>query len=339
LLQKLDNLWWHPKDFQDAISYSCGLVLSSFKPYLKLIQTLTGTKACELSSFLQEDGLGWNTQLLFDHTIQSLPDGGELLVDAVVFPKENTTQMQAESVFSTCQKRVLQGQDYVVLTWTKEHLTQVVGFRKLTTFPATLEMIEHVLSFGLQVKGISADGYYFKANFRKGLRQINQHLVSKPRQDSKWFLGNEYIQLKHWVKTLSIDSFHYYGSGLGYAKSFVMSRHDCPPILMVVLKPKRSCKKAIFLVATNLTLTTREVILAYKRRWRIETVFRDCSQNLGLKSHQAYSETSERHVAMVFLTYNILAVIKTETSETIGRLVRRLQKSSNPLQTRNLGFT
>lgn len=339
MLQKLDNLWWHPKDFHDAVSYSCGLVLSSFKPYLKLIQTLTGTKACELSSFLQEDGLGWQTQTLFDSTIQGLPDGGELLVDAVTFPKENTSHMQAEPVFSTSQKRVLQGQDYVVLTWTKGTLTQVVGFRKLTTFPETLEMIEHALSFGLQVKGIRADGYYFKANFRKGLKQLEQHLVTKPRQDSKWFLGCEYIQLKHWVKTLSIDSFHYYGSGLGYAKSFVMSRHDCPPVLMVVLKPKRSSEKAVFLVSTDLTLTTREVILAYKRRWRIETVFRDCSQNLGLKSHQAYSKTSERHVAMVFLTYNIIANIKSETGETIGRLVRRLQKLSNPMQTRGLGFS
>ena len=234
---------------------------------------------------------------------------------------------------------MLQGQEYAVLVWTKETLTQVIGFRKIekNNFQVSQDMLFHFLSFGISITGTRADGAYFKSGFRRCLRQLEMSLISKPRRDSKWFLGREEIQLKHWVKELKIDSFHHYGEQGVYARSFVMARYDCAPSRVVVMRPKRSCahKKIVFLLSTDVSLTTREIIIGYKKRWRIEVLFRDCSQNLGLKSHQGYSKTSERHVAMVFLTYNILAELKSESGKTVGRLIREFQKLCEPIRTRD----
>ena len=321
------------------MAYSCGLILSPIKPTFKAIQAETGVKTIELSEFLQADILGWPIETMFDSTIANLPPYGELLVDIVVAAKENTSNMEAKPVYCSSGKRVLQGQAYAVLTWTKGVLTQVVGFRKIDDkhFQVTDEMIQHFLSFGIPIKGIRADGAYFKAGFRRNLKRLALGLISKPRKDSKWWLSNEYIQLKKWAQTLPVESFHYYSEQKVYARSFVMSRHDCPPSRVVVIRPKRSCeeKEHLFLVPTDVDLTTREVITGYRRRWRIETLFRDCNQNLGLKCHQGFSQTSERHVAMVFLTYNLLAQIKADTGKTIGRLIRHFQNLCEPIRTRS----
>ena len=290
-----------------------------------MIQSSTGIKAIDLSEFLQSEILGWPTESVFDAVIQKLPEGGELLLDAVVAPKENTSCMDARWVYSSCNKRMLQGQEYAVLVWSKGTLTQVVGFRKIAdnNFEVSEEMIAHFLSFGVSIMGIRADGAYFKSGFRQRLRKLFMNLISKPRRDSWWYLATEEIQLKHWAAELPIESFHRYANTKIYARSFIMSRHECPPCRVVVMRPKRSCQadEILFLISTDVNLSTQEIIVGYRRRWRIEVVFRDCSQNLGLKCHQGFSQTSERHVTMVFLTYNFLAKIKSDSGKTIRPFV------------------
>ena len=302
------------------------------------MQSVTGQRAVDLSEFLQEDVLGWDYETLFDETVIGLPEGGELLVDIFVAPKENTSRMNARTVYSSSDKRVLQGQEYVVLTWTKETLTQVVGFREVIPgkhFEQVDEMLRHLLSLGLQMKRVQADGAYFKSGFCRYLNTLALELISKPRRDSWWWHGNERIQLKKWASSLPVESFHYYPKQKVYARSFVMSRHDCKPCRIVVIRPKRSCEaqRMLFYLSTDPHLTTQEIIAGYRRRWRIETVFRDCNQNLGLKAHQGFSQTSVRHVAMVFLNYNILAQLKAQMGKTIGRLIKMFQQGLNPIQT------
>jgi len=304
-----------------------------------MIQSITGLRAVELSQFLREEELGWPIEHIFDHLLSELPDGGELITDTFVAAKENTRKMEANFVYSGSDKRVLLGQEYAVLVWAKGDLTQVVGIEKIhvNLFEVTRKLIAHVLSFNISVTGLRADGAYFKPTFRKMLKEMALGLISKPRRDSKWYYETDMIQLQTWAASLDKGSFHYYSKHRFYARSFVMSRHNCAPCIIVVIRPKRSCsdKAIMFRVCTDLSLTTQEIISGHRRRWRIEVVFRDCNQNLGLKYHQGHSKTSERHVAMVLLTYNMLAQIKSESGKTIGRLIREFQNLCEPIRTRD----
>jgi hypothetical protein len=322
LSQGLENLWFHPDDRYCALAYSCGLILIPHKPTLRLLQSTTGFRAVNLSEFLQAEILGWETEGIFDSVIQSLPADGELITDEVVLPKENTAQMEAEVVYSSCDKRLLQGQAYAVLVWIQGETTRVVGFRPVQgdLFVATAEMIQHFLSLGPSITGVRADGAYFKPGFCQHLKALGIPLVSKPRRDSKWWLGNEKIQLKTWATQLDKASFHYYGVQRVYARSFLLTHHDRPACKIVVVRPQRSCadKDIFFLLSTDLSLTTRQIIIAYRKRWRIEVAFRDCKQHLGLKAHQGWKQSSLRHVAMVFLTYNFLAEEKEIWGGTLG---------------------
>lgn len=256
------------------MAYSTGLILAQQKPTLRLLQSTTGFRAVNLSEFLQAEILGWDTESLFDEVIRHLPAGGELITDEVVLPKENTSQMEADLVYSSCDKRVLQGQAYAVLVWAQGQTTRVVGFRPVQDdlFAVTESMIQRFLSLGPAVTGLRADGAYFKPGCWERLKALGISLVSKPRRDSKWWHGNQEIQLKIWAAQLEKGSFHYYREQKAYARSFVLTHHDRPRCKLVVIRPQRSCsdKDIQFVITTDLTLTTRQIITAYRKRWRIE---------------------------------------------------------------------
>ena len=71
-----------------------------------------------------------------------------------------------------------------------------------------------------------------------------------------------------------------------------------------------------------------DIFKGKKQRWKIETVFRDCSQNLGLRSCQCTKDkTIDNHVFMSFFTYNFLAEIKKNHYSTIGMIKRTIMSS------------
>lgn len=319
------------------MAYSTGLILAKQKPTFRLLQSTTGFRAVELSEFLQAEILGWDTEGLFDEVIRGLPAGGELITDEVVLAKENTSQMEATVVYSSCDKRVLQGQAYAVLVWIQGSVTRVVGFRPVRedVFAVTEAMLRRFQSLGPAVTGLRADGAYWKPGCWERLNALGIPLVSKPRRDTKWWLGNEEIQLKRWAAQLDKTSFHYYGEQKVYARSFRLTHHDRPPCKLVVIRPQRSCpdKDIQFVITTDLTLTTRQIITAYRRRWRIEVLFRDCKQHLGLKAHQGWKQSSLRHVAMVFLTFNFLAQEREQQGGTLGARKRAWIQASKQERT------
>lgn len=353
LSHQLGRVWFHPSDFHEAVAYTVGLISSMGKPSLKILQSKTGIQAVNLSEFLRVEELGWEISTAFNGQAHKLPAGGELLTDTFVAPKEHTTYMGAYRVHSSSQKRILQGQQYAVLVWSLGSQTVVVGCREIAAgqkiFTVTLDLIKEFLLSGIEVLGVSADGFYSKPGFLKPLKELKLSLVSKPRRDSWWALNTsimlsdhgEKIQLKQYANTLPIESFHYYQEQHVYAKSILVSSKEGIDYKVVFIRPRRSSppQKWIYLLSTDTKMTTREIIKRYRRRWRIEVVFRDCSQNLGLKHHQGHSGSSERHVVMVFLTYNFLAELKFREGKTIGFLKRHLATAYDQERTTKMPYS
>lgn len=342
--RNLEKIWDYQKDFEVGMAYTIGLILSQKKPVLKVLQSETGMSVINLSWFLQEEMRYWELEALFEKEIEMLSDDGELLLDEVVMPKENTTRMEAHITHCSSQDRRLLGQEYLVLVWTKGNRTVVVNFLMVKQNDDRLKLsvglIEKFLKSGKKVKGLRADGWFFKENFVQNLRELKMGLISKPRNDSKWYLGNEKIQLKKYAATISKESFHYYGKQGVYAKSIIVANQKYFYCKVVIIKPKHNSKPEdyLYLVSTDINLTTREIIQGYKNRWKIEVLFRDCSQNLGLKNCQAYKKASETHVAMVFLTYNFLSQIKEKEGGSIGMIKRKFINCCNPIPTNILAF-
>lgn len=342
--RNLEKVWDFQKDFETGLAYSIGLILVKGKPYLKAIETETGIKVINYSEFLREDMRYWETDLLFQKERKLCGNDGRTILDEVIFPKENTTEMEAHIVHSSSQKRRLLGQEYLVLIWVKGDIVRVIGFIKVKKdderLKLSIELIDRFLILGKTITGLSADGWFFKEGFVKDLKERRISFVSRPRKDSWWYFGNQEIQLKEYVKTIDKGSFHHYAKENVYAKAIIVANQEYGYCKVVILKTKHSTqpKDYIFIVSTDKNLTVREIIAGKKIRWKIEVVFRDCSQNLGLKNCQAYKKASETHVAMVFLTYNYLSSIKEKEGGTIGMLKRKFINTCKPVTTNIVAF-
>ena len=100
-------------------------------------------------------------------------------------------------------------------------------------------------------------------------------------------------------------------------------------ILIVKRKYNNQEKGIFYIVSTNLELSAREILKAKKQRWKIEVVFRDCSQSLGLRDCQSTSKGSIiMHLFMVFQTYNYLSSLKEKYGNTIGKIKRKIIDSN-----------
>jgi hypothetical protein len=345
LKRNLNKIWSYKNDFKIGMSYSIGLIMSKGKPLLKVIESITGMKTINLSYFLREEMRYWEINNLFEEEIKNLEDEGEIILDEVIFPKENTTEMDAHLVHCSSQKRVLKGQEYLVLIWVKGNKTVVIDFLMIKDndderLKKSIELIEKFLKTGKKVIGLRVDGWFFKEDFVKEMTRLKVPLTSKPRRDSKWFLGNQQIQLNKYARTLSKDTFHYYPKEGVYAKSIIVSNQKYYYCKVVIIRPKysSSVEDYIYVVSTDKTLTTRGIINGMRTRWKIEVVFRDCSQNLGLKDCQVYKDGSETHVGMVFLTYNFLSSIKEKEGGTIGKIKRKFIKDCESVPTKVMPF-
>lgn len=312
------------------------MIVVSGKPYLKVFQTQTGYQVVDLSGFLSGE---WLIDV-FKAERQSFSEDGEIIIDEVVLPKENTSKVESMLTYYTSQKRVLQGQEYLILIWTKGKRTMVIGIKKVVRsenkMQMSIELVEEYLKEGIPTKGLRCDGWFFSEEFVKRLKD-RVEIVSRPKKNLVWYIGADKIKVKDYgAKVLPSDGFHYYSKQGVYARGIILYHKKYGECKVVIVKPKRSSpsKDWRLIVCTNLQATVREIVQAMRTRWKIEVVFRDCSQNLGLKSNQTYKPgSSERHVAMVFLAYNFLAEIREKEGGTIGRIKRKLADSWNQERT------
>ena len=107
--RNLNNIWDFQNDFKIGLSYSVGLIISNEKPCFKAIMANTGIKAINISDFTRKDLRYWQLELLFQKEVELLEDGGEILLDEVIHPKENTVNMDAHYVHCSSQKKNIKG--------------------------------------------------------------------------------------------------------------------------------------------------------------------------------------------------------------------------------------
>ena len=332
---------------ETGLAYSCGLILVKGKPTLKAINSEIGMQIVNLSDFLCEDTSGFDIQNLFRRQKELCENNGELVIDEVIVPKENTENMETRVVHCSCQNRQLQGQEFLVLIWTKGKKTIVVGLLKIEgsgeegKLNKAVQLVDEFLELDLTVKGLRVDGWFFKEIFWKKMKSRGIDIISKPRRDSKWFWGTELNNLKEHAQTIPKESFHYYTKEQVYAKGIIVATQKYGYCKIVIIKPSRSVseKDWRYIVSSNTNLSVREIMNGMKVRWKIEVIFRDCSQNLGLKNCQCYrNKSSYSHVALVFLTYNYLSGIKEKEGGSIGKLKRKIIATYNLERTNVLEF-
>jgi hypothetical protein len=96
------------------------------------------------------------------------------------------------------------------------------------------------------------------------------------------------------------------------------------PVRLVVLKHEHGNYE--YLVTNDLTCDLALLVRRKRSRWRIETIFRDTKQLAGLAACQCWIDQAfVRHVALVFLAFVVLQVLRHAPQETVGAVKTRWQ--------------
>ncbi len=133
----------------------------------------------------------------------------------------------------------------------------------------------------------------------RGRRQQVQHLA--PRLKLKW-------RRKLGVRAVAL---------LVYAPSL-------GPVRLVVLRNEHGNDE--YLVTNDLTCDLARLVRRKRSRWRIETIFRDTKQLAGLAACQCWVDQAlVRHIALVFLAFVVLQVLRRAPQATVGAVKARWQ--------------
>jgi hypothetical protein len=266
---------------------------------------------------------------------KSLSITGYLAMDDVVVEKPFSRCVPWVGwTYSTSQKRKVRGMHIVVLLWCAgcwripvafrlwrpKTCCRAKNYRKKTQL--AWDMISEVYQKGLGITYITGDtlysgGWLVKKINRLGLTWVG---VLHPRTtviycNRRWSAASlgESLKLK-WRKHLQLR-----------ARSIVAYLPKYGTLRLVVTRNRHGNVEVLATNDLDSDLTT--VVLRKRRRWSIETLFRDTKQFSGLAACQSrVDQAMVRHVAFVLIAFIVLQRLRLRPKETLGEVKDRLQR-------------
>lgn len=322
------------EDYSLFCAYSIGIIKAEIKPKLKVIAKESGFDVVDISEFINGTYNELKISLLLRDEIKKINQKAEIIFDSFIVPRENNTKTKTSKVYCSAQKRGLDGIEYLVMIAVLDKKIKVVGIKRLKTKPDLINESINLVNEYLTYKEISlvmADNHFFHEVLINHLREKNIDFVSKPKKSHVWISASssEGLKLSDCFKNIPIDGYRHSSKYKVYTRALILTHRLYGTCKIVKVKPsyKAEESKCFYIVSTNINLSAMSIFKAKKKRWKIETVFRDCSQNLGLRACQCTSSKAiDNNVFMSFFTYNFLSEIREKYGSTIGLIKRKILK-------------
>src|SRR3954451_10493183 len=333
----------NPTLFGLVALYVTGLVLLDARPsQTRISRVLPAREHDALNRLLRTAPLSTRTLMrgplgLAQRLSRALGTLGYLVVDDVVIEKAFAKRLPwAAWTYSFAKKRKVYGCHIVLVSWTSDPTGRwrlPVGFRlwrpKRTCAPGRYQkktelvvvMLRELVAVGCPAAYLVGDTAYTggcvsKTAGRLGLVWVGTLsprttvVYRGKRQPVRELAGR--LKLK-WRSTLGVRAIalRVYAPAMGQVR-------------LVVLKNEHGNFEYL---VTNALATDLSTLVARKRsRWRIETIFRDTKQLAGLAACQCWVDQAfVRHVALVFLTFVVLQLLRRAPQETVGAVKARWQ--------------
>jgi hypothetical protein len=262
---------------------------------------------------------------------------GYLVVDDVVIEKPFAKRLPwAAWTYSFAKQRKVYGCHIVLLSWTSDpagtwripvafrlwrptRTCRPGRYRKKTEL--VVDMLREVVAAGCPAAYLVGDtaytgGIVSKTAARLGLTWVGTlaprtTVIYRGRRQPVRQLA-ERLRLK-WRPHLGVRAIALtvYAPSLGQVR-------------LVVLKNEHGNFE--YLVTNDRTADLSRLVLRKRSRWRIETVFRETKQVAGLGACQSWVDQAlVRHVALVFVTFVVLQLLRRDPQETVGAVKVRWQ--------------
>lgn len=260
---------------------------------------------------------------------------GYVAIDDVVVEKPFSQHIPWVGwTYSTSQQRKVRGFHVVVLLWCTDGWRIPIAFRlwrpKRCCRPGhyrkktqlVWEMMAEVYQQGLHITYVTGDTHYTAGWLTKKMNRLGLTWVGvlHPRtticyRHRRWSAATlgDWLRLK-WRDGLQLR-----------ARSVVAYLPSYGTLRLVVTRNRHGNVEVLATNDLGSDLTT--LVLRKRRRWSIETAFRDTKQFSGLAACQCrVDQAMVRHVAFVLIAFLVLQRLRQHPKETLGEVKDRLQR-------------
>jgi hypothetical protein len=325
-----------PLSFGLLVVYICGLLLLERRQNGTRIADWLPARAHDaLNRLLTQPGLSTRALLQAVIAWARLLGKGYLVVDEVVISKPYLVHCDwVGFIWSTSERRSIRGLCAVVVmfctgTWRipvafrlwrpKSHCSRE-NYRSRTEL--AWEMLLELAGSGLEIDFVTFDNFYTAGWLTKGITRLGWEWVGRVESKTKicyrhrtWQAQELAVWLKlKWRQALALQ-----------ARSIVAYLPKYGTLRLVVTKNRHGNYE--ILVTNALGSNLSQIVARKRRRWSVETLFRDAKQFCGLAACQCRKEVAVvRHVAFVLLAFLVLQMLRRYPTETLGTVKERLQR-------------
>ena len=192
-----------------------------------------------------------------------------------------------------------------------------------------IEMLERALNQGVEADYLLVDSWYAKPNFIKQANDLGMPIIARlPNNKLIWnFKGKHktlnaiYSSLKN-IRHKQSDK---YGK-ISYKYFDKIVEHAVLGKVKIVFL--RTGKNLLVFISTDLSLSAKDILATYKKRWNIEQGYKDLRNLFGLgKEENRIYESLIAKITLSMFAYNIVSYINRIKHEpqTLGKLFRDLE--------------
>ena len=192
------------------------------------------------------------------------------------------------------------------------------------------ELLINVLRKGLNPQYFTFDSWYASKKNLIAFHLLILPCYSRLKSNRKVIFNGEKISIKSLGDSIPISSFNYKHGAYIKAENVNLPGFGDIKLLFIRKDKHAELGSTKYLFSTDVTVSAPQLLLRYRSRWIIETMFRDIKQNLNLGSCQARKlGMQEAHIAFVLLGFVILDLMpnihfNSHFAETVGEKKRLL---------------
>ncbi len=192
-----------------------------------------------------------------------------------------------------------------------------------------IEMLKRVLDQGIMADYLLVDSWYAKPNFIREVKDEGIDVVARIANNNKiWNFKGKHKTLNSMYSALSKiknEKSGYHGKIRYHYFNTIAEHKTLGKVKLVFL---HTGKELIVLISTDLSLSAKEIISTYKKRWNIEQGYKDLRSYFGLgKEENRIYEALIAKITLSMFTYNLVSYINRIQHEpqTLGELFRDLE--------------
>ncbi|WP_049999326.1 IS701 family transposase [Halococcus sediminicola] len=304
-----------------AKTYVTGLVAASNKTVQGISNHVLPAKSERaLNKFLTE--YDWDENQLNRERLELLQQANEtrwtsegvVIIDDTFTHKVGEHIPNAGKFYDYTVPGYIWGQNLIYALYADEKTTYPLGFRLYEKdaqrrVELAIELVDELSEIGVPADTYLFDTSYCSEEFVMCLETYGKEWVSAVKSNARVSYGGERIRVDALGKridivprTISSETYHI------WTQKRDVSRLGEVKLLITEKEPNEEGEASVkYIVSNKIDAPASHLIELYAMRWRVETVFRDTKQDLGLGDCELrHAAGASRHWHLLMLAYSLL---------------------------------